>query len=1279
MTSIVRRLWKWIAAFCAAVLILLAVGVGLFRVAVSQVPALRDDAEQFAERVLGMPARIGEIDLRWTWGPELVLKDVQLLSPEDGRPVGSATRLEIGFGPLDLFQDDFIRPSHVRVHEPTLALERENGQFFLSGYALPRGEGARLEWREVLDRALRHGRVTIIDGRFHYRDPARCIEEWQLDIERLSAASDGRRHEFEGSLRPPGALGQALKVSFEAEGPAARPEDWQWRLQLEGRELQLAWWHQQFPWTESAYLEGAVTLAVDVAGRGVERFEGGGRFEARGFDIAGSSPDRPRLATLAFDWMAVRDEAATRVEVPQLDIEFQARPAVQGRGIAIEAGDAGKFELRAEALPLDALAPLARLLPIAQHESLEQARALALELAPRGGVRNLWLAVDRPARRFQLRGEFEAVGVDPYGKVPGVEGISGRISGNEDEGEIVLAAQDVRIDTDGLFRDRLPVALIDATLRWQRDDQGMRISGEGLRVENPEARALASLVLELPKDGEPVIDLRAELRDIDFMARSTWLPVRIMPETLIEWLDTAITAGGAAEAQALLQGPLRHFPFRDGSGTFDIRFRAENVAVKFAPDWPAAENLVADVHFDGPGLGIRVHQAGFPQGISVHGGVARFRDLADAHLELEAGVQGDAADMLRFLEASALAEPLDGLLRTVEARGPVSATVELDLPITDIQDTRLRVDAQLDGVDARISALPWPAEDLRGQLTITERTASSRRLQGRFHGQPLALSIVPEATPGEGFATTRINLDGRSPVERFDDYLPPAWLARLQGTFPWTAAVRIPGNGEVITIGLGSTLEGLRSSLPEPLARLGRIEARLTLTDAERIDAEVSMEGKGSARLRFVERPSGWAFDRGAVRHGGEAGDLPMETGLIISGETPRLDVSGWLELATEEGGTAAAGGQGGEDNSPLRAFDVRAGTALFAGLPLEDQRLRGSRRANAWEIQLEGPATGSIVAPLGNDARRPLELRLRQLHLPEPPSPDAEGEGEAASAPDPRRMPRVEIGIDDFRFGAIHLGAVSGTLERTAIGFTTENLVAQSPVFRIALSGRWEYIQGGHYTSVVSELTSTDLNATLARLGYQGALDASSARIRTSVAWQGPPNGFDRRLLEGAMNIHIEDGVLREVGPGAGRLLGLLSLTALPRRLLLDFSDFLGEGLHFDTLAGDFLITGGNAYTTNVRLQGPSLSALLVGRTGLAARDYDQLAIITPGVSASIPVAGYLAAGPQVGAALLLLSQLLKSPLEDITQVKYRITGSWDEPVIEKVIQERNAEQNSN
>jgi uncharacterized protein YhdP len=126
--------------------------------------------------------------------------------------------------------------------------------------------------------------------------------------------------------------------------------------------------------------------------------------------------------------------------------------------------------------------------------------------------------------------------------------------------------------------------------------------------------------------------------------------------------------------------------------------------------------------------------------------------------------------------------------------------------------------------------------------------------------------------------------------------------------------------------------------------------------------------------------------------------------------------------------------------------------------------------------------------------------------------------------------------------------------------------------------------------------------------------------------------------------------------------------VAALPRRLALDFSDLTDKGLAFDSVHGDFELRAGNAYTTNLTLRGPAAEIGIAGRTGLGTRDYDQTAVVTGNLGASLPVAGALAGGPAVGAALLLFSQVFKEPLKGITRGYYRITGPWDDPVVERV-----------
>jgi uncharacterized protein YhdP len=76
-------------------------------------------------------------------------------------------------------------------------------------------------------------------------------------------------------------------------------------------------------------------------------------------------------------------------------------------------------------------------------------------------------------------------------------------------------------------------------------------------------------------------------------------------------------------------------------------------------------------------------------------------------------------------------------------------------------------------------------------------------------------------------------------------------------------------------------------------------------------------------------------------------------------------------------------------------------------------------------------------------------------------------------------------------------------------------------------------------------------------------------------------------------------------------------------------------------------------------------------GRTGLVARDYDQLVTVTPQLASTLPIAGAIAGGPAVGAAVYLADKLVGDRFNRLTQVQYHVTGSWDKPVYSKLKKE--------
>ncbi|HZW59694.1 MAG TPA: AsmA-like C-terminal region-containing protein, partial [Woeseiaceae bacterium] len=184
--------------------------------------------------------------------------------------------------------------------------------------------------------------------------------------------------------------------------------------------------------------------------------------------------------------------------------------------------------------------------------------------------------------------------------------------------------------------------------------------------------------------------------------------------------------------------------------------------------------------------------------------------------------------------------------------------------------------------------------------------------------------------------------------------------------------------------------------------------------------------------------------------------------------------------------------------------------------------------------------------------------------------------------------------------------------------------------------------------------------------LNSQPGIDGKDMEIAFDVSWSGGPREDFLSSLDGEFDVRFGTGQLVEVEPGAGRMFGLMSVVALPRRLALDFRDVLDKGFVFDEITGTFRVDDGNAYTCDLSLKGPAADIGIVGRAGLVAEDYDQSAIVSANVGNTLPVVGAVVAGPQVAAALLIFSQIFKKPLQEMGQVYYSIEGTWDQPQVD-------------
>jgi uncharacterized protein YhdP len=610
----------------------------------------------------------------------------------------------------------------------------------------------------------------------------------------------------------------------------------------------------------------------------------------------------------------------------------------------------------------------------------------------------------------------------------------------------------------------------------------------------------------------------------------------------------------------------------------------------------------------------------------------------------------------------------------------IRATV-LGGPLTLHAESRVPA-GRADGLHAAVVRLDGTAsaERLMAQLDITEGAwlAGTADWHAEVRLSRLDwMKPLPPKPPELDLWQQREAEAGRPYVTRPDDHHPPP---RREPESRW-----LP-----VAVHLESSLAGLALHFPAPLAKAADSARSLradllldpgvgeadevpprTLGDVAgphepRLGVQASLgsdaftgEWTRAPAAEPAETSAHLRLARGTVRFGGGGAPRLREAdGVWLEGRLPRFDLSAWLRVRTSDK-------PGAPLSSWLKGGELVVGSFGILGFNLADLHGEFSASADSWRVQGSGPsAAGRVRVPYDLKGPLPVELDLERLTLNDR-DPDDKSAGPRES---PASLPAITARVGTLEFMKRKLGTVEASLSRIEGGLRLDRATLRAPSFSGQATGRWTGEGDSEWCEIEGSVHSTDVRETLIALAFEPTMAGSSADARGQLRWK---NGLDATILErlwGRAHVQAKDGQILTVQPGAGRVLGLLSVANLPRRLALDFHDLTDKGLAFDSLQGDFDFRDGNAYTNNLVVKGPAADIGLVGRTGFKAQDYDQTAVVTGHFGDGLAAAGAIAGGPVIGGALFLFTKVFQGAVEGIARGYYRITGTWDKPKIDSI-----------
>jgi uncharacterized protein (TIGR02099 family) len=1229
-----------------------------------RLPEYRPQIVAALEQVIGLPVSIEGLSADWQGlRPRLHLAGLTVLD----RAGESALRLErvdatLSWSSLLRAQAHFHRLVFLA---PELVVRREaDGQVFIAGVRVDPDapDSGFTEW------LLEQREVVIRGASFTWTDHLRAAPPLHLEALDFRLWHAGQRYRFGLRAEPPTALATRLDVRGDLN--SAQPGDvstWAGELYLALDGANLGAWQQ---WVDAPLPLtglGGVRAWAKINNGSIGALSGNLALDGVKAQLGEDLPElvltrlrgwlEARRSGDGYDFSARALELVSGADVRVLpaDIDVSVRRDKQGR--------TQSAKVVVSHLDVAALAHLAVHLPFEAS-----VRARLAGLVPHGSVDDLrfdWQGGDSKAPEWRVKARFSGMGSRPHDKVPGFSGISGEIDGNQSRGRYRFNGRDAVIELPEVFPEpSLKLSTVEGDGGWLRRENRLEIALDNLRFENPDAAGSASGVYRPIEGGSGEIDLSARLTEADALAVWRYMP-RVVNEPTRAWLRDSLTGGSAPESRLRLKGDLDRFPFIDGSpGQFLVTVQVAGARLDYAKGWPAIHDINGELRFEGAGMYISA-ESGRILGAKLHKVTAEVPDL-DAEggqiMTLRGKASGATAEFLRFVSASPVRQRIDGFTDDMRAQGNGALDLDIVLPLHHVEQAKIKGEFRFSGNTLTVlEGLP-PLAQAKGRVRFTERDLTITDARAVALGEPVRVSARTPAGGGVKFMVA-----GGASMRGANQLLGWPVLAHLSGSAAWNADIDVRTTGSSVLV--RSDLGGISSSLPAPMnKRAADIWPLLIKHEFDKASgrARVSLSLDRRAEFELVRRRKAgeWVVEKAGL---GLFAPLSLaENGLLVSADLKELDIDAWRK-ALHAPPPLPGDTTGVDMGLPVRGVDLRVGKVHALGQVLSDFELDALADEGGWKGRVSSSHMDGVFDWRAAE-QGALRARLKRLSIEKDAPPSGADAVEPVEEESPRHLPELDIVADQFSLRGMNLGRLALQAQNTQGLWALKSLTMDGPEGRFAGSGQWK---PGRMplTELVFSIQADDLGGFLDRLGYPGVVEGGNADMQGRVQWRGAPTRIDHATLAGELELDARRGQFRQLKPGVGRLLGVLSLQSLPRRLTLDFRDVFSEGFVFDGISGSIDIASGVMHTDNLKIAGPSARIWITGSANIEQETQDLRVMVQPTLSESVALGA--AAGlinPVAGVVTYLAQKVLSDPIEKMFAFRYAINGSWTDPVVSKI-----------
>ncbi len=1232
----------------------------------------KEEIEQIVEAKAGKPLTIGRMRAE-LHGFRLAIKfsDVILHGQEGSPPLMQAREVRIDVQLLDSLLSGELRLGGARVVGTHLLIERHaDGRISLQGLTT-QGDG---DSGEVLGVFLAQSHLRLFDSEILLKGANPRVEPLRLSAVAVDLINDVDEHSLSVKARVGPKGEESLRFIADLREGEARPMAVNGRFYLRCDNLQLG--ERLSEWLPEGYRIDRGLVGVELWGDlndgALQRLHG--TTELTGLEAVGPAVDTPfQLDRLASEVEWLRDGGGWRVDLDRLVLVRAGQLWPPGRLSLAWRPDAQNgplLRLGADYLSLKELNDLLAIIRLPNQELGDALRGLSAD----GHLTKFGFALQLPPEgepQWRVGGVVARFSSKPWQSVPGFSGLRLSFEGNQSGGWLNIDSSSFSVEFPRLFRRPLSAKRLAGDFEWRFDTRaGLHLSTPHLAMVNDDVRTLSRIELDIPLSGKDLfVDIQSDFWDGDGSRKSDYLPVGIMPEALVHWLDRSVVSGRVNTGSFLLYGPLNKFPFHQQEGRFEVWFGVEDLVLDYMPGWPRIEQGVAEAFFINNSLQLSLKE-GLLLGNRLQQAQAQIRELKGATpVEIQGRISGPFKEMLTLLSETPLQSRFAPFVEAVDVDGEAVADIRLAIPLKKSDQLKVDGTLALQQAGIRVKAADLRIGEITGLLNFDEKQVSAKAIQARVLGQPVTVEIIPKVTKRGRWThiTTQLAIDPQALQRQF----PSWWLPPTQGTTQGRATLEIAHQESSIPVRLRvvSNLQGVAVKLPDPLRKSAKSSRSMDLSVEFRRDHLTDLRLRyGKTVHALVRLPADRRGELMTAVGFSRQPQLPESgRGYRLIGKLVTLDGDQWLEWL---------GRNAGESGAPVSIeTDLQVERLRIAGTEAREAHFTVRNYADGYRVALESQTAQGIVQVPGDLQQLPLLGRFDYIKLNLNELAGAiRGEGEGAESSvefDPRELPALDMSVDNLYLNDFNLGKSRLAWKKERDGITLSQLSVVGGKLDLNGQGYWRLTHKGHLTALNLTGHIASLGEVQEKLGLSSGIKDAPTDFKAELYWPSSPLQMGADKLYGSIWLKVGKGQVSDVDPGVGRLIGLFSLNALGKRLALDFRDFFSEGFSFDAIEGNFTIHEGVATTQDLSMQSSSARIEFSGETVLVTRTYNQKVVVTPHLSATLPVVGALAVNPTVGVALAVTQKLLGKKFDKIVQRTYEVSGSWDAPEFKLISKE--------